>query len=96
MNQIDAGENKDAWINVHDAMPEEKHSIFAKYKGTAKWQKSFWEKQSDIVLVAIACKDGYKFVTTARTIDGEWESDYLFKRGSNVIAWQPLPEPPEE
>ena len=89
-------ERKNAWINVHDAMPEERESIFAKYKGTAKWQKSFWEKQSDIVLVAIACKDGYKFVTTARTVDAVWSCDHLAIRGSKVIAWQPLPEPPEE
>ena len=89
-------ERKNAWISVHDAMPEEKQSIFAKYKGTAKWQKSFWEKQSDIVLVAIACKDGYKFVTTARTVDAVWNCDHLAIRGSEAIAWQPFPEPPEE
>lgn len=94
--EIDAGENKDAWINVHDAMPEERESIFAKYKGTDKWQKAFWEKQSGTVLVTIICKNGEKIVTTARTIDGDWNCDHLAIRGSKVIAWQPLPEPPEE
>ena len=84
------------WIPCSERLPEEKQSIFAKYKGTAKWQKSFWEKQSDIVLVAIACKDGYKVVTTARTVDAVWSCDHLAIRGSEVIAWQPLPEPPEE
>lgn len=89
-------ERKNAWINVHDAMPEERESIFAKYKGTDKWQKAFWEKQSGTVLVTIICKNGEKIVTTARTVDAVWKCDHLAIRGSEVTAWQPLPEPPEE
>ena len=96
IEKMPSAQPESQWIPCSERLPEEKQSIFAKYKGTAKWQKSFWEKQSDIVLVAIACKDGYKFVTTARTVDAVWKCDHLAIRGSKVIAWQPLPEPPEE
>ena len=96
LEQLPPAQPEQHWIPCSERLPEEKQSIFAKYKGTAKWQKSFWEKQSDIVLVAIACKDGYRLVTTARTVDAVWNCDQLAIRGSKVIAWQPLPEPPEE
>ena len=82
------------WIPVTERMPEEQESIFAKYKGTDKWRKTFWEKQSGTVLVTIICKNGEKIVTTARTVDAVW--DQLAIRGSKVIAWQPFPEPYRE
>lgn len=88
------------WIPVTERMPEEQESIFAKfakYKGTDKWRKTFWEKQSGTVLVTIICKNGEKIVTTARTVDAVWNCDHqLAIRGSKVIAWQPFPEPYRE
>lgn len=43
----------DKWISVDDVMPAEKNSIFAKLKGTDKWNSVMWEKTSGEVIVCI-------------------------------------------
>ena len=62
----------DKWISVDDAMPAEKNSIFAKLKGTDKWNSIMWEKTSDEVIVCIEFEDGTRKTTVAKTHDGIW------------------------
>ena len=84
----------DGWIPVEDRLPEEHDSIFAKFKGTSKWNGAMWEKQSDEVNVTYELEDGTRKATTSYTLDGVWklekESKVVKKK---VVAWQPLPEP---
>ena len=85
---------KDDWIPVEERLPEEHDSIFAKFKGTSKWDGAMWEKQSDEVNVTYELEDGTRKATTSYTLDGVWklekESKVVKKK---VVAWQPLPEP---
>ena len=85
----------DKWISVDDAMPAEKNSIFAKLKGTDKWDSVMWEKTSGEVIVCIEFEDGTRKTTVAKTHDGSWKLDMaILKR--KVTHWMPLPELPEE
>ncbi len=85
--------NNDDWIPVEERLPEEHDSIFAKFKGTSKWDGAMWEKQSDEVNVTYELEDGTRKATTSYTLDGVWklekESKVVKKK---VVAWQPLPE----
>ena len=82
------------WIPVEERPPEERDSIFAKWKGTAKWNPAMFEKTSDEVLVTISDVGGGKTTRTAHTLDGKWSCDLLKANASyKVIAWMPLPEP---
>lgn len=82
------------WIPVEERPPEERDSIFAKWKGTAKWDPAMFEKTSDEVLVTISDVGGEKTTRTAHTLDGKWSCDLLKANASyKVIAWMPLPEP---
>lgn len=76
-------------------MPPEHDSIFAKFKGTDKWQCGMFEKYSDNVNVTVEFEDGKRRTETLHTIDGEWDK---FARALKfkVIAWQPLPDPYKE
>ncbi len=85
------------WIPVEERPPEERDSIFAKWKGTAKWNPAMFEKTSDKVLVTISDVGGGKTTRTAHTLDGKWSCDLLKANpGYKVIAWLPLPEPYRE
>lgn len=79
------------WIPVSERLPEEHDSIFAKYKGTDKWQIGMFEKCSDDVNVTVEYEDGTKKTKTLHTVDGCWKVDFAVK--FKVIAWQPLSEP---
>lgn len=85
------------WIPCADGqnMPPEHDSIFAKFKGTNKWQRGMFEKSSDNVNVTVEFEDGKRRTETLHTIDGEWDK---FARAVKfkVIAWRPLPEPYNE
>ena len=82
------------WILVEERLPEERDSIFAKWKGTAKWNPAMFEKTSDEVLVTISDEGGKRTTRTAHTLDGKWSCDLLKANASyKVIAWMPLPEP---
>lgn len=82
------------WILVSERLPEEHDSIFAKWKGTVKWNPAMFEKTSDEVLVTISDVGGKKTTRTAHTLDGKWSCDLLKANASyKVIAWMPLPEP---
>ena len=92
---------KDRWISTEEAMPEEHDSIFAKFKGTDKWCNSFWEKNSNTVLVVLVNNlDEDNFVVgTGKTIDGEWTTEsMLLKDRAHVVYWMPFPkfDPKEE
>ena len=85
----------DKWISVDDAMPAEKNSIFAKLKGTDKWNSIMWEKTSDEVIVCIEFEDGTRKTTVAKTHDGIWKLDTKILK-MKVTHWMPLPELPKE
>lgn len=80
------------WIPVSERLPEEKESFFAKFKNTDKWKKGMFEKTSSTVIVTICDDRENRRTATARTFDGRWKSDFLFK-GDKITAWMPLPEP---
>lgn len=82
----------DEWIYCGDGknLPEEHDSIFAKIKGTGKWNGSMFEKLSDDVNVTVEFEDGKRKTMTLRTIDGKWEVGRILK--PKVIAWRPLPD----
>lgn len=86
-------EDNNGWIPVEDGLPEEHDSIFAKFKGTSKWDGAMWEKLSDEVNVTYELEDGTRKVTTSYTLDGVWklekESKVVKKK---VVAWQQLPK----
>lgn len=87
--------NDDGWIPVEERLPEERDSIFKKWKGTDKWSDAMFEKTSDEVIVTVEYENGERRTKTSHTIDGEWntgQSILPFK----VIAWQPLPAPYKE
>lgn len=92
---ITALQNQPVWIPVSERLPEERDSIFAKFKGTDKWKKGMFEKTSSTVIVTVCSDDGSRRTTTANTIDGRWKTDIILS-GDEVIAWMPLPEPYRE
>lgn len=79
------------WIPCSERMPEEHESMFAKFKGTDKWDSAMFEKVSDDVNVTVEFENGKRKTKTLHTVDGKWNGG---QRGVKfkVIAWQPLPE----
>ena len=59
------------WILCSEQMPEERDSIFAKAKGTDKWEAGMFEKKSDNVIVTVEFKDGTRMTKVSRTLDGK-------------------------
>lgn len=80
------------WIPCSEQLPEEHDSMFAKLKGTDKWNNAMFEKISDDVNVTVKFEDGNRKTMTLHTIDGKWKTDMRIVK-FEVIAWQPLPEP---
>ena len=74
-------------------LPEEHNSIFARLKGTAKWNPHMFEKMSDHVDVTVELLDGTRVVDTAKTKDGQWQPDRTYFSMGEVIAWKERPEP---
>lgn len=83
------------WILCSERMPEERDSIFKKWKGTDKWNNAMFEKESDDVNVTVEFEDGTRKTRTAHTLDGRWNIEKGYPK-RKVIAWQPLPEPYKE
>ncbi len=79
------------WIPCRERLPEEHDSMFAKFKGTEKWDSAMFEKISDDVNVTVEFENGKRKTKTLHTVDGKWNGG---QRGVKfkVIAWQPLPE----
>lgn len=90
---IPAANSDDGWIYCGDGknLPEEYESIFAKLKGTDKWDDAMFEKSSNTVNVTVEDKNGKRITMVAHTNDGKWKIDSCAKL--KVIAWQPFPDP---
>ena len=85
---------KQQWISVNDGMPEERESLFAKFKGTSQWRNTMFERMSDDVRVAVTFTDGTRMVRHGYTVDGKWNVEK--KVPSCVVThWMPNPELPE-
>lgn len=90
----EAEEYNGGWIPCSEWLPEERDSIFAKLKGTDKWDNEMFEKCSAVVNVTIADMNDNRITTHAMTKDGKWYSDLLrINTSYRVIAWRPLPQP---
>lgn len=90
-NHLSDTENE-GWILVEDGLPEERNSMFAKWKGTDKWSESMFEKISSDVNVTVEYEDGTRQTITTHTLDGKWALPNRVVK-QKVIAWRPLPEP---
>lgn len=84
------------WIPCSERMPEERDSMFARWKGTNKWTKAMFEKRSDTVIATIEYSNGERTVAPAHTTDGKWRCDCIIGDDGEAIAWMPLPEPYRE
>lgn len=90
-NMERSAEDCDGWIPCSQRLPEEHDSMFAKLKGTDKWNNAMFERISDNVNVTVEFEDGQRKAITLHTVDGKWKRDSIVK--FEVVAWQPLPEP---
>lgn len=84
-------EPKQDWIPCSEAMPEERDSMFKKFKGTNSWNRAMFERISDEVNVTVEFDDGRRITKTMHTTDKKWRKDSI--TSGKVIAWMPLPEP---
>ena len=80
------------WIPVSERLPEEHESMFARFYGSERWNRSMWLRQSDRVLVTSELADGTRVTETARTRDGEWKPDHVILK-REIVAWMPMPKP---
>ena len=94
--RMEDAEEKDRlgqWIPCSERMPKERDSMFARWKGTDKWEKAMFEKRSDTVIATIEYSNGERTVAPAHTTDGKWRCDCIIGDDGEVIAWMPFPEP---
>lgn len=86
---------KDGWISVDEAMPEERDSIVDTFKKLISDTSRPVKKQSRVVLVVIVNnynKNNF-IVGTGKTINGEWETVPLTLQGrAHVAYWMPFPK----
>ena len=83
------------WIKCSDEMPEERDTIFAKLKGTDKWESAMFEKMSEDVRVVVVFEDGTRRVHHSHTVDGKWDTEKSpLKR--TVTHWMPNPDLPTQ
>ena len=86
---------KQQWISVEEKLPEERESIFARFKGTDKWSNAMFEKMSEDVRVVVVFEDGTRRVHHSYTVDGKWETEKSpLKR--KVTHWMPNPDLPTQ
>lgn len=81
------------WIPCSERMPEERNSIFSKFKNTRNWKNWMFEKTSSSVIVTTKYKDGTILTGVDYTIDGVWNSEINNFIKGKIIAWMPLPDP---
>ena len=94
-DDLEQDEKENGWIPVNERMPEERDSIFAKWKGTERWSKAMFEKKSNEVLATVEYPDGTRVTEATYTIDGEWKMTAKVL-GGIVVSWKPFPEPYKE
>lgn len=86
------------WISVKDRLPPEHDTIFAKLKGTDKWNPNMFAKASDDVRVVVRFDDGTRMVSHDHTFDGKWRCET--EKGAypkrTVTHWMWNPELPED
>lgn len=90
--------NAGKWISVKDAMPPERETIFAKFKGTDKWNPAMFATSSEDVRVVVQFEDGTRKVWHDSTMDGQWkcEREKCAYPKRTVTHWMPNPELPKE
>ena len=94
-NGFNMGEMKaTTWIKCEYGMPEERDSIFAKLKGTEKWNNAMFEKMSEDVRVVVVFEDGTRRVHHSYTVDGKWDIEKKPPKRT-VTHWMPNPELPK-
>lgn len=87
----------DGWIPCSSGvMPEERDSIFKKFKGTDKWKDTMFMKTSPQVQVTIEFEDGKRMTSISHTLDGKWKHELEPYNSSKVVAWKPLSDPYQE
>lgn len=81
-------------IPCSERMPEERPSMFAKFKGTDRCSMLMFEKLSDEVHVTVEFSNGERRVDTGKTIDGKWKCQArIIDPKAKIVAWMPNPEP---
>lgn len=93
-DDVEGLKEENRWIPTSDRLPKERESIFAKFKGTDKWNPAMFERTSGKVLVTVEYTNKERITQIAHTNDGNWRMDVSL--GGNIIAWMPLPEPYRE
>ncbi len=91
----DTNVGSNGWIPCSERLPEEHETMFAKLKGTDKWDPAMFSKMSDDVNVTVEFDNGERKTMTLHTNDGKWNTNYRIAN-FKVIAWQPKPEPYQE
>lgn len=94
MNEYAEQKEKD-WILTNERMPDERDSMFAKFKGTDKWKDGMFEKISQNVIVTVKYDNGERRTDVAHTVDGRWKLEIRILN-AEVIAWKEMPEPYKE
>lgn len=92
---LEQDEKENGWIPVSERLPEERDSIFAKFKGTDNWKRGMFEKTSKYVIATVVFDDGTVLVEQAHTTDGIWRTDKKVL-GGTVVAWMDYPKPYRE
>lgn len=91
--KLEDEEEHGGWIPCSERMPEERDSIFVRWKGTDKWEKAMFEKISATVIAIVEYSNGERTAAPACTRDGKWRCDCIIGGNGKVIAWSPLPDP---
>lgn len=93
LEELDLLKTKGKWIPCNKQMPDERKSMFAKWKGTDKWEEGMFEKISNNVYITVECRLGDRVMAIAHAVDGKWRSELLnIYPDAKVIAWFPAPE----
>ena len=97
-NELVRAAKKEKWISVKDRLPPERDTIFAKLKGTDKWNPNMFAKASDDVRVVVRFEDGTRMVSHAHTFDGKWrcETEKAAYPKRTVTHWMENPKLPED